>query len=588
MQLNASTLNGETLNGGPAAALAATPQVVEPVYSAVWGALLLLNGVDTTDLLTGLIRIERQEGVRCIADFSLLLDAGPVNPATYIGQSVEIHYQVITPEEITQTLRFRGKIERPQFNLQTRILSCECSDQLHEVVEPLSIQTIDGLVGGLWSPDVFEPVAGRSRWDYAMERLSTIPASLQRSVEGALQVTPWAATSTPHWIVPAGAVMFRSIDWLPVELTERINVVEVEADYRFIRLRERHQAFSWKHPDIVGDSIENGFCVWRHDSTELPDISMVQEASTDAGYSSILDGAFWLRLPESGVYCDPPAGWRNDYPDLILRASWTSALRWAQRVTEQYKLRIEAPASVTQAGEVIGRDRVALDTESDREQAFIDATYTAPEAGAIEDALGDFVLDVRDEARRLTALGCMLAIGSTSILAAHRGNRFAFQLPTMDAVGIRLEHTVRVEDVILGHPIACQARVFSIIDELDLDSGSCLTSFQLAVSQGGGTEQDVLQPPAIPSSTPPGTPPAEIELPTQLGGRNESPIYDPELDGFSGNYDETDLDINPELELFPRDFHCRVLEIPAEHMDEYSVTVEQTYRVQVPNDELEL
>jgi hypothetical protein len=257
-------------------------------------------------------------------------------------------------------------------------------------------------------------------------------------------------------------------------------------------------------------------------------------------------------------------------------------------VTEQYKLRVEAPASVAQAGEVIGRDRVALDTESDREQAFLTATYTAPEPDAAEDALGDYVVDVRSEARRSQAIGCLLAMASTSIWDKHRGNRFAFQLPTMDGLGIRLEHTVQVDDVILGHPIVCKAKVFSILDELDLDSGACLTTFQLAVSQGGGADSDPLTPPAIPASTPPGTPPAEIELPTQLGGRNESPIYDDTLPGFAGNYDENDLDINPELELFPRRMRLRSSEIPSEHMDEYPVSSAHTYRIPIPNDLLEL
>ncbi|MCY1552264.1 hypothetical protein D9M68_886490 [compost metagenome] len=75
---------------------------------------------------------------------------------------------------------------------------------------------------------------------------------------------------------------------------------------------------------------------------------------------------------------------------------------------------------------------------------------------------------------------------------------------------------------------------------------------------------------------------------SQLGGRNESPIYDDVLDGFAGNYDENDLDINPSLELFPRRFDFDMPEIPADHMDEYPVGVTQTYRVAVPNDLLEL
>ncbi|MDG9785408.1 hypothetical protein N7408_29815, partial [Pseudomonas otitidis] len=171
-------------------------------------------------------------------------------------------------------------------------------------------------------------------------------------------------------------------------------------------------------------------------------------------------------------------------------------------------------------------------------------------------------MDIRNEERRLLGLSTILAIGRVSILGAHRGNRFAFTLPTAEAVGIRLEHTVRVEDEILGHPISCQAKVVNIIDEWDLKTGRCYTNFQLAVSQGGSSETDPLTPPATPDSTPPGEPWPAIVLPTQLGGRNESPIYDENVRGFRGNYDENDLDINPDLELFPYNFRFDLKEIP--------------------------
>ncbi|MCY1304594.1 hypothetical protein D9M70_543530 [compost metagenome] len=121
-----------------------------------------------------------------------------------------------------------------------------------------------------------------------------------------------------------------------------------------------------------------------------------------------------------------------------------------------------------------------------------------------------------------------------------------------------------------------------------MDSGEAVTTIQLAVSQGGGDVADPLVPPVVPASTPAGTPPALIELPTQLGGRNESPIYDDALDGFAGNYDETDLDINPDLELFERRFDLTAPEIPEDHRDEFVATQAQTYRVSIPNDLLEL
>lgn len=585
MPLNSAPLNAAPLNGAVAPHQASV--TVEPIISVLWGARVLLGGVDISANLTGSLRIEREEGAATLADFVLSLDAGAVNPAAYIGKSVEVYYQHWSGSAWVEHLRFAGQVIRPQYSMQERLLSCDCSDRLQDAIEALTVAQVDTLAGGLWSADVFESPDGRSRWDYAQERMSTQAASLQKSVNGVLQVTPWVATA-PAFIFPAGSVLDQSMDWIPVELSERVNVVELELDYRFIRLRERHQQFIWSHPDIAGNSIDNGFCVWRRDDTELPDIAMVESACSGAGYQVVLDGAAWHKLPPSGVYCDPPAGWTNSFPDLLLGGNWTAARRWGQPVTEQYRIRIEAPASISQAGEVIRRDRFGADTESDREAEFESETFTAPDPAAVQDALGDWVVDLRDDARLASVFSVGAAIAKTQVLAAHRGNRLSFQLPTADTLGVRLEHTLRINDHVAGRDIACQAKLACLIDEWDFDSGEAITTLLLAVSQGGGDVNDALIIPPKPNSTPPGAPGAAIGLPSQLGGRNVSPVYDPERMGFSGNYTQNDLDINPALVLFPRELKLEAPEIPATHQDEYQVTQSATYRVAIPNDLLDL
>ncbi|MDH1104839.1 hypothetical protein N5C55_02965 [Pseudomonas otitidis] len=585
MQLNGSPINGAPLNGSQSRGAVAPPQTIAPVVSMIWSARLLLNGVDASHLLSGRITTRREEGARTIADFDLQFLDDAVNPATYQGQAAELWFRHWVGGAWVDHLVFRGKVTGPQFSLQTRVLSCECADQLNEQVELLDLATIDAITGGLWSADVFEAVEGRSRWDYASERMSTRPASLQLSLEGALQVTPWA-TSAPAWLIPAGTVLFQSVEWVPVELSDRINVVEIEADYRFSRLRERHQPFFWEHPDWVGLTVIDGFCFeWRHDSTEMPDIAMITEASQSAGYQAVIN-AGWDRLPPtgSGALCTPPSGWTLPYPDLLVRATWTSAMRWVQPVTEQYTLRVEAPASIAQAGEVVGRERLAFETENDRASSFEDAEFTGPEADAVQDALGDWVVDLREDVRLGEGMTCLLHVGRTRILGAHRGNRFVFQLPAADAMGIRLEHTLRVEDEVLGRSIACQAKVAAIAHEWDLDSGSALTTVELAVSQGGGEVSDPLTVPPIPASTPAGEAPALIQLPSQFSGHVDSPPYDEDLLGFAGNY----TNYNSTQERFERRFDIEAPEIPADHRDEYEVPQVQTYRVVVPTDLLEL
>ncbi|MCY1443306.1 hypothetical protein D9M71_597120 [compost metagenome] len=174
-------------------------------------------------------------------------------------------------------------------------------------------------------------------------------------------------------------------------------------------------------------------------------------------------------------------------------------------------------------------------------------------------------------------------MAAANILAAHRGNRVPFQLPTSDTLGFRLEQTLHVQDVVLGTPVQCRAKVFSITDEWDLDSGAAITTVVLAVSQGGGTEVDPLLPPTIPPSTPPGSPPSLIILPSQFSGHLDSPPYDEELPGFSGNYKNYNSSQGP----FEVRLDLNAPEIPAEHRDEYAVTQSATYRVPIPEDLVE-
>lgn len=580
MPLNSAPLNAAPLNG--AAPMRQTSVTVEPVISVLWGARVLLGGVDISANLTGSLRIEREEGAATLADFVLSLDAGAVNPAAYIGKSVEVYYQHWSGSAWVEHLRFAGQVIRPQYSMQERLLSCDCSDRLQDAIEALTVAQVDTLAGGLWSADVFESPDGRSRWDYAQERMSTQPASLQKSVNGVLQVTPWVATA-PAFIFPAGSVLDQSMDWMPVELSERVNVVELELDYRFIRLRERRQSFTWRHPDIAGDSIDNSFCIWRNHTTQLPDIAMVTAACNSAGYQAIVTGANWVRLPLSGVYCDPPYGWSNVFPDLLFGGDWTAARRWTQPVTEQYKLRIECAASIAQAGEVIRRDRIAAETESDREAEFEAATFADHEPDATQDALGDWVVDLREDARLAAAVAVGVSIARVQVLAAHRENRLTMQLPTADTLGVRLEHTLRVEDVIAGQAVRCQAKLATLIDEWNFDTGEAVTTLALAVSQGGGSIDDPVLPPAKPPSTPAGTVPTTIVLPSQILGLSTSLPYDDALPGFSGNFDW-----QSSTALADYRFDVVAPEIPADHQDEYQAERQATYRVAVPNDLLEL
>jgi hypothetical protein len=582
--INGLLINGAPLNAGSMGG-GAEPVPVAPRDSILWDVRAMLAGADVSELLTGTIRVEQERGAASLADCALLLDPGPIDPTWYTGKSLSIHYLEWRDGAWVEYLLFDGWVIRPSFEPVDSVIALECSDRLQDAIEALSIAGVDDLVGGNWSADLFEDPVGRSRWDYAQERLSSRAASLNRLPGGELVVTPWAATA-PAFVYGEGVTLDRSLVWSPVDLDSRVNVVQLDALWRYPKLRERRDNFNWEHPNLSGLTGLDGFCQWHLETTELPDIPMVEEGTTGAGYGAIINPQ-WYRLPltvadgqNAGQFCDPQFVWINTYPDLLLGGAWTGARRWVQAVTETYALRVEAPASIDASGEVIRRDRIAVDSsEQERTETFAEPGWKGFEPGGSYDDVGDWVVDLREASRWQQALVSAVAAARVQILEAHRGNRLSFDVPTSDAMGVTLQQTIRVED----QRCRSQAPVWLLTHELSIDAQTAITTITLGVSRGGGDVTDPITVPSPPAVTAGPGRASPRDLVTQLGGRPESPEFDDTLPGFSGNYDVP----FPGSEQYPRDFRVEAPEIDEFYIDELELSTSATFRVAVPHDLLE-
>jgi hypothetical protein len=144
---------------------------------------------------------------------------------------------------------------------------------------------------------------------------------------------------------------------------------------------------------------------------------------------------------------------------------------------------------------------------------------------------------------------------------------------------VDLPHTLLLDD----QGIRARARCSRVLDTFDLAAGTAITTLAITVMRGGGSVSDPLLPPA-PSAVPQAESGDPVNLPTQLGGKSSSPVYDEDLDGFSGNYDNAD----PTYPVFDRRFQITASEIAEDQRDEQEVAILATYRVAVPDDLLEL
>lgn len=572
-------IGAQPLASGPlAVALSST---YEPVYvvrgqAFNWRVRLLVDGVDLTGQVTGMIDVDLEEGAAGVGGFVLYLPPGPVVPDDWKGKPVLIDFISRNRDGVvTEQRLFTGKIEMPEWDPTWRLLACDCSDQLQQKVEGMSVVEIDATTGGVWSEDLFEPVAGRSRWDYAQERMESRAACLDCSVEGAVRVTPWAAALTPHFVFGPGSTLFESVQLDLQPLGAATNRLEIEAAYRFPRLWQHVQGFGWSHPEYGSTGIP-GFCQWRAWTSELPTTEMITDAITGAGLTMIGGvGGFKLPLNLSNP-CGDGQAWINRFDNLWLSATATGARRWVQQVTENYKLLLTAAGGEDEATQVIARDSGSVAIESSQ----ADEWESSRPAGGLPAAT-----DLADEVRRTDALQTLIHGGAVQLLSAHRGTTLSWQTPTDLALGVDLVHTLRLED-----RARAQGKCRRIQHRIDIAAGTAITTISVAISRGGG-EGDALTTPARPDTSLPPITGSPI-LSTQLGGRLNDPItgaaippYDDTRLGFSGNWDVAD-DLT--AEQFPRRFEVEAVEIPEIYRDEMTGEITAHYRVAIPNDLLEL
>lgn len=594
-------LGGDLLGAAPLGSLPGADSsvvVVAGPSAVVWRARAVVAGVDYSARLTGSITVDQEEGAASVADFSLVLPAGPVTPNAWRGREVALDYIDGTGEQRL----FTGRIVEPTWNRTTRIMSCACTDALQDRVEDLPLDEIDALIGGYWSEDVFEPTEGRSHWDYANELLGTRTASLDSSPSGALRVTSWYAKAQADYEFGPGSTVYETIDVQLSDNTRETNQVEIEADYRFPRLRQLNKPYSWSHSLMDGFGGEQGFCAWLDDNAETPSVEMVLSAIGDSG-QTMLSNVSWGRLPPSGIYCIPPLGWVNTFTDLLLSIAFFGARRWAQSVTERYALVVRADAAVAEAGVIVERDSLAIevgeDAASNWESTPFGVNTTAPSPGGsglrysmvgsgggltpgrpADDGFHGHT-DMRDEPRRQLGVRTKLHQAANRIISAHRGTLLSWDVPTSWVPGIDLVHTAQLND----QGVYAKGKIKRLRHRLDLAGGEAMTGVTIALMRGGGTVSDPLVPPDYSTEDQPEIPPFDPiadGLPTQIGGRGE--VYVDELDGFSGTWSVGD----GMSEGFPRRFQITADEVLAEQRDELTITIAGDYRLAIPNDPLEL
>lgn len=569
MRLNGSSLNGAALNGA-SRRLGQQTTIVQLADSCRWRLRAVLNGVDISSRLTDAVTLDREEGAARLLRLSLIPEPGLLSLDDLTGKSMVLYRQRLEGETVeAEQLRFTGLTMQPGINASTKMIALTATCDLQNRIEKMTQAEIEAqLPGSLYAEAVFGEV--ESHWSYCQNRLATLAGNLDSAPDGSLRFTPWQPANTAHFSFGPSEVLSGSLSIQPADASQLINKIEISVEYRYSRLRHREHQVSWEHP-------AGNFCAWLPNSTELPTQSMLLSALDQGGWTVIGNPTLTTLPPSMVDPCGMGGAWSNPFtadPHLLSFAA-TLAQRTAQTFTERYTLTINASGSVSTFGERPARERYSDEAEFDS-RSWEDLPADSRPAGAVLDSLGDWVIDKDELTRRDNTLLTALQRESVRLHASHRQTRVVFQTPIIDRV-YDTTQTVRVNAM----GTVAQGKVSRVQEVWDISRGTEVATIELAIYRGGlAVANDTLSPPERPLFDLGAAPDAVTVLATQIGGRLDSPPFNEELDGFSGNASV----IAAGSESYPRRLQFSTPDIPAEHRDPAEAVAAAGYQVSLPTD----
>ncbi|TWC35050.1 hypothetical protein FBY03_11198 [Pseudomonas sp. SJZ079] len=569
MLINGALINAAAINAGARRATAPiqTEVVVLP-EGARWSLRVMLGSVDISARLTGRVKLDIEANAARFCHLSLVAEPGLIDLDSWSGKTLQVYRRRYEGESlVSETLRFTGLTLPAQYDHWRNVIALSASCDRQNRLEQMSVEQIDALVPGHYATAVSGELT--SHYEYAEARRQTLPIDLDCAPDGALRVTSWRAAAVPHFAFGADAIIAGSLRVVPA--TEQpLNKLELTLEYRYVRLRHREHGYVWEHP-------AGSFCVWLSRSSELPTLSMLTDALSQADWDLLGEPSIEALPPSMPDPCGNGGAWINTFTadPHMLGFTVQVARRTAQTLTERYSLVLEAPGSIATFGERLERERYNDDVDYDS-RSWEALPASARPTGATQDSLNDWVVDQDDAARRSAVLLTGLHREAVRIEESHRRTRVTWLTPITDAV-YDTAHTCQVD----AGGIQARGKVAAIQQTWDLDSGSEIAAIELAIYRGGeaATADELVQPPR-PEIDLGAAPPGSTVLATQLGGDQLSPPYDEALDGFAGNYSVP----WPGSQTCPRRLQIATPDIDAAYRDPTEAEGASLYRLNIPTD----
>ena len=463
--------------------------------ATVFRVSVIINSSDVTDTVVGDVVIEAEEGSARVADVTIKPAAlSPVYIPAWIGKPVSISINFYTGDTVSgSAVLFTGIVDLPSVDLDARVINLRCTDNLQGIVGAISVEDLDTLIEGFYSSAVFD--AGASRWGYANDRLSTIPASLDISPIGELRLTEWAAKEEADLVFGATAILDGSLSVDIAERASMVNRIDLEFSYRFPRMKSEGHACIYDA--LFG--IPYGWGGYVNENLAVPTRELVKSAIEASGGS--IESITYTALPTSAVIImgtgGVPAGvWiPNPATDPLLCTGWDAVVsfNYAQDIEETHAITVKTPKSILEIGEIRESMTGALEGQyADTSAAETSVTLfknditgippadTAPVVVGMTNSVDVTLSPDSDRTAAEAALETLIAVAKTRIASAHRNNRVSAEIPLSG--DLDLDKTV----AITTPRILAKGKVQRLVHTINSDAGRAISRFDLAISSIAG------------------------------------------------------------------------------------------------------
>lgn len=464
--------------------------------AAYWSVQVFVDGADVSADVVGKVVVEAEESAARIADLTLHQASGTeVEPALWVGRGVVIQLVSLAGGGMVDGgLLFSGIVDLPTVVPGSGTISLRCTDDRQGVIAAMDKDAIKALLpGAYFSPAVFD--AGATAYTYANDLLSTLPVALDIAPTGGLRVTAWKPKDGADLDYSDNVVLDRSVSVDIAERSRLVNSIEIKFGYRVPLVKAEGYAVSYDPIAVAATS----FGYWVRDGKTFMSREAIVQAIEKAGGAVV--SITYTPLPttaqvipgtggaEAGAWLPNPA---TD-PQFCLAFYAVVAFDYAQQGDENHTITVSNAASIAAIGRIGDKMSGALEGVYDDTVAIeqnillyrqkvtsIPPKNLAPVVvGLTNSVVGTLTSDSDRDAADL-AMETLIAIAKTRIYSSHRAHVVSASVPAH--ADIDVDKTISV----VAGGVSAKGKVKRVVHTLDLDGGSAISDFDLAICSVAG------------------------------------------------------------------------------------------------------